>query len=519
MENQGNDQTANQIDEFSDEFQCCVCLDIYYKPVVLACGHIACFWCVFRSMDKWHGSHCPVCRNPYNHFPSICWLLNFVLLKLYPSAYKRRETQVIEEEKKSERFSPQFDTYLSQSHFSKEIDILGSFSLYSTTISQSRSRLTSSMEEGEPSLVKDSEAFIFADKDSRTSSCETSGNLDPLKENTVLVDKPVLGACEQVHITDLPCPLCKQLLYRPLVLNCGHVYCEACIINLSNTSCKCQVCQCVHPNGFPKVCLVLEHFLAERFPEEYAARRLAVLNQTESQHRSPSICSTQAQKNGDQHPALPTTEYSSWSSGQVLKVHVGFGCDHCGMYPIIGERYNCKDCLVKMGFDLCEGCHNRSPNLPGRFNQQHTPEHKFEIVDPTTRGNLIVRLEEDEYFEDDGEEDDGFDDPEDMDDDDFPLPGASDHDDDDAEMDSESGPPVAPDDDAIENDEAESELTEYYHAEIARLRQEAVEREIRHRQELDAVRAEMAERRRQFINMMRRAGFPIPDDDSPTSST
>lgn len=66
---------------------------------------------------------------------------------------------------------------------------------------------------------------------------------------------------------------------------------------------------------------------------------------------------------------------------------------------------------------------------------------------------------------------------------------------------------------------AESELTEYYHAEIARLRQEAVEREIRHRQELDAVRAEMAERQGQFINMMRRAGFPVPDDDPPTSST
>ena len=133
-----------------------------------------------------------------------------------------RTSIVPEEEKKSERFSPQFDTYLSQSHFSKEIDILGSSSLYSTTISQSRSRLTSSMEEGEPSSVKDSEAVIFADKDSRISSCEASGNLDPLKENTMLVDKPVLGACEQVHITDLPCALCKQLLYRPLVLNCGH---------------------------------------------------------------------------------------------------------------------------------------------------------------------------------------------------------------------------------------------------------------------------------------------------------
>ena len=117
------------------------------------------------------------------------------------------------------------------------------------------------------------------------------------------------------------------------------------------------------------------------------------------------------------------------------------------MCPIIGERYKCKDCLVKIGFDLCEGCHNRSANLPGRFNQQHTPEHKFVIVDPRSRG----RLEEDEYSEVDGEEDDGSDDPEDLDDDDFPLPVTSD--DDDAEMVSESGLPIASDNDAVENDE------------------------------------------------------------------
>lgn len=51
------------------------------------------------------------------------------------------------------------------------------------------------------------------------------------------------------------------------------------------------------------------------------------------------------------------------------------------MLPIIGDRYNCVDCLEKIGFDLCGECYNSSSKLPGRFNQQHRPEHKFVLVD------------------------------------------------------------------------------------------------------------------------------------------
>lgn len=59
-----------------------------------ACGHISCFWCVYNSMNHVHESNCPICRCPYNHFPSVCQLLHFLLLKLYPIAYMRRERQV-----------------------------------------------------------------------------------------------------------------------------------------------------------------------------------------------------------------------------------------------------------------------------------------------------------------------------------------------------------------------------------------------------------------------------------------
>ena len=52
---------------------------------------------------------------------------------------------------------------------------------------------------------------------------------------------------------------------------------------------RCQVCQSPHPRGFPKVCLGLDHFLEELFPEEYEQRRDAVqLRQINVKPETPS---------------------------------------------------------------------------------------------------------------------------------------------------------------------------------------------------------------------------------------
>lgn len=62
------------------------------------------------------------------------------------------------------------------------------------------------------------------------------------------------------------------------------------------------------------------------------------------------------------------------------------------MYPIIGDRYRCIDCLEQIGYDLCKDCYTTSSKLPGRFNQQHTSEHKFEIVKSNVMHNIMLRL-------------------------------------------------------------------------------------------------------------------------------
>lgn len=62
------------------------------------------------------------------------------------------------------------------------------------------------------------------------------------------------------------------------------------------------------------------------------------------------------------------------------------------MYPIIGDRYRCKDCVEKVGFDLCGDCYRTPSKLPGRFNQQHTPEHEFEHIQSSSYHNIYLRL-------------------------------------------------------------------------------------------------------------------------------
>lgn len=98
-------------------------------------------------MHGLQASHCAICRQPYKHFPSICLLLHFLILKLEPVAYKRREMEVLgdylktlqyaslnchicmygilkltlfyilEEEKKDDVYSPQFMDQLELEKF------------------------------------------------------------------------------------------------------------------------------------------------------------------------------------------------------------------------------------------------------------------------------------------------------------------------------------------------------------------------------------------------------------------
>ncbi|XP_060970644.1 E3 ubiquitin-protein ligase PRT1 [Cannabis sativa] len=506
-------------EEISDSFICCVCLDLLYKPIVLSCGHVSCFWCVHQSMDIFRESHCPICRNPYAHFPNICHLLHRLLQKMYPLAYKKREWQTLEEEKKMGYFSPQFDDnacynsanqglYCNENSACEEscpnikqldsgyqVQHGGDFKQVTGTVQdtscgdikqlESRSQVQDQcliIPEKDPdencktagtrtanemsipkeqhkgnfkqitmedvlcgdikqlesrSQVQD-QCLIIPEKD-LDENCKTAGtgtanemnipkeqhkgnfkqiamedvlcgDIKQLESRSQVQDQCLIipekdpdencktagtetanemnipkeqhkGNFKQITMEDVLCAGCKQLLFRPMVLNCGHVYCESClVVETSDKMNRCQVCQSLHPKGLLNVCLELNQFLEQCFPKEYAFRRdsaqLKKIN-----FKDPSMIPNS--KEGSKK-----ARNGQWWRDPHVNAHIGVGCDYCGMYPIIGERYRCKDCVEKIGFDLCSGCYNTTSKLPGRFNQQHTPDHKFEIM-PISFQNLI----------------------------------------------------------------------------------------------------------------------------------
>ncbi|XP_050252893.1 E3 ubiquitin-protein ligase PRT1 isoform X2 [Quercus robur] len=346
------DDGGSDSDDISHSFICCVCRDLLYKPIVLSCGHISCFWCVHRSMSGIGESRCPTCRHPYIHFPTICQMLHLLLLKMYPVAYKRRENEILEEEMEQDTFSPQLN--------SQACNHWGDPASFSTMVFESNSS-------SDPSSTRKGEAYantevlmsnLQVQDDGIGTLVEISDGNSEVIRNIVVEEK----YCKQVSVADVLCLECKQLLFRPVVLNCGHVYCESCVIIPAVEMPKCQVCQTSHPRGLPKVCLELDHFLEEQFPKEYMLRRDG---------------STGTAKQGE--PAKQGENLLHWS-GPHSSVHAGYGCDSCGIFPIIGDRYRCKDCKERAGFDLCGDCYNTQSKLPGRFNQKHTPEHKFELI-------------------------------------------------------------------------------------------------------------------------------------------
>ncbi|KAK7395373.1 hypothetical protein VNO78_15925 [Psophocarpus tetragonolobus] len=373
---------VHEEEEIPDSFVCCVCLDILYKPIVLSCGHICCFWCIYNSMNCLRESQCPVCRHQYYHFPTVCQLLHFLLLKVYTVAYKRRENQTLEEEKKSGFYSPQFDPYTceSQAKFGHSV-IPSSPSIMNLTPNSYNVGTSECMEHS-------------------GSTAHVGGTVNSDEEHDIIGSpaggkkfrQEELSLQQKLSVADVTCTMCKQLLFRPVVLNCGHVYCQTCVINIDDEMLRCQVCQSPHPRGFPKVCLELDHFLEEQFSEEYEQRRDAIgLKQIKIKPESPSSCSSD---NGN------TGVNIDWWTDPDSKVHIGVGCDFCGMFPIIGDRYRCIDCKEKMGFDLCGDCYASRSKLPGRFNQQHTSEHKFKLVQSNIFHNLMLRLATAQFGED-----------------------------------------------------------------------------------------------------------------------
>lgn len=124
------------------------------------------------------------------------------------------------EEKESGNVSPQFDDYLSETRLIKEVDGTKT-NLPSYTVDAPN---YSSQGEGEPStsgissqavVTEDSKMSIYSKSNLKATAKE------PIPENVTKCNGTTDVDHKHVLSTVLLCSLCKQLLCRPVVLNCG----------------------------------------------------------------------------------------------------------------------------------------------------------------------------------------------------------------------------------------------------------------------------------------------------------
>lgn len=109
---------------------------------------------------------------------------------------------------------------------------------------------------------------------------------------------PIMTATASAAFADLPgptpgaappslekwrCPVCLHMLCKPVVNQCGHVFCFWCVhraMDGFSAASHCPLCR-KNYNHLPDVCEVLHGYLARTFPKEYAARLRENLDEEE----------------------------------------------------------------------------------------------------------------------------------------------------------------------------------------------------------------------------------------------
>ncbi|XP_068569654.1 E3 ubiquitin-protein ligase TRIM39-like [Cebidichthys violaceus] len=54
------------------QFKCCICLEVFFEPVSIPCGHSFCFTCITSHWDNSHAVSCPKCHTAFEGRPELC---------------------------------------------------------------------------------------------------------------------------------------------------------------------------------------------------------------------------------------------------------------------------------------------------------------------------------------------------------------------------------------------------------------------------------------------------------------
>jgi len=91
-------EKVRKMREYSDEFECVLCLKIFFEPVTTVCGHTFCRECIVRALD--HTDSCPMCRCvlhlDVNKHPVNVTLRN-IIERCFPDEAAARQEEIIQE--------------------------------------------------------------------------------------------------------------------------------------------------------------------------------------------------------------------------------------------------------------------------------------------------------------------------------------------------------------------------------------------------------------------------------------
>eukprot|EP01127_Copromyxa_protea_P018360 TRINITY_DN5766_c0_g1_i1.p1 TRINITY_DN5766_c0_g1~~TRINITY_DN5766_c0_g1_i1.p1 ORF type:complete len:142 (+),score=21.73 TRINITY_DN5766_c0_g1_i1:192-617(+) len=76
---------------------CGICMDIFYDPITLPCGHSYCFTCLYSLEKSKPEKSCPMCRERWHEWPKTSRVLNDIVDLKFPGRRKRAEEDLIAE--------------------------------------------------------------------------------------------------------------------------------------------------------------------------------------------------------------------------------------------------------------------------------------------------------------------------------------------------------------------------------------------------------------------------------------
>ena len=84
-------------DDLEDLIKCCICFDVYERPVCIECGHVFCLECIieYQKLTENKELRCPLCKRVFKrrrkHFWKVCIPLNQICSKYRENLAKEQK--------------------------------------------------------------------------------------------------------------------------------------------------------------------------------------------------------------------------------------------------------------------------------------------------------------------------------------------------------------------------------------------------------------------------------------------